>query len=166
MTSNHCAMKLSHEVGYCVKKCCYISSVNGTKFCNVSSSAFILRTVSDEIPLIRFCILNDKQKKHRALLKLPNIWTVIKPRLLLSMQKLQPKPRSFGSKMQNMQWHCLKNLVVRRFSITWATKPRKDSRVGLKALTTAIMIISLTNTERQRNCVITKYDYILNNLIL
>lgn len=108
--------------------------------------------------LVRFCILycSKQKQKHRASLKSPNIWTVIKPRLLLSMQKWQPKPRSFGSKLLNMQWHCLKTLVVRRFSITWATKPRKDSRVGLKVLTTAIMMSSLPNTERQRNCVITK----------
>jgi len=43
-----------------------------------------------------------------------------------------------------------KNVVVRRFSITWPTQPRKDSRVGLKVLTTAITMTSLPNTETEQ----------------
>lgn len=139
-------MKRSQEVGNIASKSAVIYQV------------FIL--FYEQRFLFKNCIWSNISPCHwldsafymasRALLKSPNIWTVIKPRLLLSVRKLQPKPRSFGFKMQNMQWHCLKNVVVRRFSITWATKPRKDSRVGLKVLTTAIMIISLPNTETEQ----------------
>lgn len=73
-----------------------------------------------------------------ALLKSLNIWTVIKPRLLLSMLKCQPNHRALALKCKICK--STKTFLVGRFSITRATKPRKDSRVGLTVLTTVISV--------------------------